>query len=67
MEAGESPARSRHCNEGVLPDSATAIGKAKARPRGKAGRALIAESGDMHKSLAELCVTSGHAGAGMKS
>ena len=50
MEAGESPARSRHCNEGVLLDSATAIGEAKARPRGKASRALIAESGDMHKS-----------------
>ena len=56
MEAGESPARSRHCNEGVLPDSATAIDKAKARPRGKAGRALIAESGDMHKLFdSSLC------------
>ena len=52
MEAGQNPARSRHCNEGVLlsmplhlcPDI-----KRTGDGCGKVSKALIAKSGDMHK------------------
>ena len=45
MEAGENPARSRHCKEGVLSKRPLARKYA-----GKAGSARISKSGDMHKS-----------------
>ena len=48
MEAGESPARSRHCNEG-----AAVYRDATAKRSGFAGRrtaARISESGNMHEA-----------------
>jgi len=46
MEAGESPARSRHCKEGVLLSVPLLSGMSR---RGKASKALMSKSGDMHR------------------
>ena len=45
MEAGENPARSRHCKEGVLSKKPLVCINT-----GKAGSARISKPGDMHKS-----------------
>ena len=46
MEAGESPARSRHCKERVLFSVPLLSGMSR---RGKASKALMSKSGDMHR------------------
>ena len=47
MEAGENPARSRHCIEGVL--FSVPLRTGPWGRRGKASKMLISESGDMHR------------------
>lgn len=59
MEAGQNPARSRHCIEGVLLNIPLHLCPDIKRTEdgcGKVSKALIAESGDMHKLFdSSLC------------
>ena len=65
MEAGENPARSRHCKEGAFSDHVgmsckvqgifikplrtRQISRKRSYPLGRQGNVLSAESGDMHR------------------
>ena len=71
MEAGENPARSRHCKEGAFSDHVgmsckvqdifikplrtRQISRKRSYPLGRQGNVLSAESGDMHR-LTICCV-----------